>query len=698
MSKVYSPGIGVSREIVSLPAFTILTITDALTGMPFISTSKEATATLNLETAELSTYQEYTCSELRIGITFKERVETTIDAHLTNSLSIFTIDENALPRKIRISFGIDNSASNEYLGTESWLISKCYRIAGSAATSSGIVATIETPDTALIYHAALDLSVKAPHTFHTWHNYENSCGICCTASLEPCDVQEIKFKWGVEIRNAHTKTSIETKVTSAGRLNHEKTWINIWDNHDVDIQANGGPIELGMKYALFHLLQHSKDVHKTDSWQMSPARGLTSAYHSGAVFFDSDLHKCIFWIWNDPDVALAMIRYRYKSLTKAKEFAKSTGFEGARYPEAANDIGQDNGPHLIMSYASCETIREWSVKEVLHISSDVAYSVAKYYEVTKHHSFMLKEGVEILTECAKFAASALKWSPEKSGYVAESVMGPDEYHYHTNNNYYTNYMFKWCLNYAAALPSAGFVLAVDMTEIENWLKIADKIYFPEFRVNGVEIPEEFEGYSKLCQTETRNSNSIGPRFINNEERHAAQKLENFNTQIVKQADIILLMSLFPAEFSLATKKASFDYYEPRTIHESSLSFGPHAVVSSHIGYISRAADFVAQAARYNLDFTQPDRYTNGLHLSAYAGAWQGLVEGLAGLILHGDNLSFLPRLPPQWTSYTFQISFRGSRFIIKVTEDFHLEVWEGQIQVPTTRTFDGRYHLGRIGR
>jgi trehalose/maltose hydrolase-like predicted phosphorylase len=125
------------------------------------------------------------------------------------------------------------------------------------------------------------------------------------------------------------------------------------------------------------------------------------------------------------------------------------------------------------------------------------------------------------------------------------------------------------------------------------------------------------------------------------------------------------------------------------VHESSLSYGPHAVVAAHLGKTSISADFIARASRYNLDFTPLDDYSNGLHLSAYAGAWQGLVEGLAGLDLVADQLAFRPRLPADWDAYHFTLEFRGRRLRISVIGDDELEIREGGRQLPTEHGQDG---------
>jgi trehalose/maltose hydrolase-like predicted phosphorylase len=149
----------------------------------------------------------------------------------------------------------------------------------------------------------------------------------------------------------------------------------------------------------------------------------------------------------------------------------------------------------------------------------------------------------------------------------------------------------------------------------------------------------------------------------------ADKLHNFNSKVVKQADIILLMPLFPDDFSDEVKRTAFKFYEPRTVHESSLSYGPHAMVAADIGETRDCAYFITRASRYNLDFTPVTNYSNGLYLSAYAGAWQGLAEGLAGLRVNGNRLYFRPQLPRHWNSYQFAIYFRGQRLRITVPAD-----------------------------
>ncbi|QQZ44800.1 glycoside hydrolase family 65 protein [Pseudomonas sp. SK3(2021)] len=444
-----------------------------------------------------------------------------------------------------------------------------------------------------------------------------------------------------------------------------------------------------MKYAVFQLLQQGIGSRLYRRGAISPARGLTSTYHSGATFFDTELHKCIFWIWNEPDIAKALIDYRYDFIECAQQFATSTGFSGARYPEAANDLGTENGPHYVLSYPDPQLRREWSVHEVLHISADVCYALNKYWMATGDDAYMQSRGYRMMVESARFAASAFQWSQGKQAYVVNSVMGPDEYHYHVDNSFFTNYMLRWCIRLSLSLLGRPGFPRLAAEEIELWQRISDNVYLPWINVDGVAIPEEFEGYAALPDIQLRRDKKRGPQFADDSERESAEKLQNFSSRLVKQADIVLLMSLFPADFPEAVKRAAFNYYEPRTVHESSLSYGPHAVVAAHLGETGACADFMERASRYNLDFTPVTDYSNGLHLSAYAGAWQGLVEGLSGLAIKDGQLCFRPRLPAHWTCYHFALHFRGQRLKVAVLGDGELEVSHGDVKLVTQSNQDG---------
>lgn len=338
-------------------------------------------------------------------------------------------------------------------------------------------------------------------------------------------------------------------------------------------------------------------------------------------------------------------------------------------------------------------MREWSVDEVLHLSADVCYALHRYQEASGDDAYMTMRGYRLIAACARFAASAFAWSEAKQAYVVHSVMGPDEYHYHVDNSFFTNYLLRWCLELALASAGHSGFPQVQNAELETWRAISERVYLPWMKVDGISIPEEFEGYANLPDAERRSMTSRGPQFVGESERIAARSLENFGSKLVKQADVVLLMSMFPGDFPDEVKRAAFAFYAPRTVHESSLSYGPHAVVSADIGGSNECADFITRASRYNLDFMPTADYANGLHLSAYAGAWQGLVQGLAGLRVEGDGLSFRPRLPSRWVAYRFALHFRGRRLKITVAAEGAIRVECNGSELPTRQDVDGRLHI-----
>lgn len=361
---------------------------------------------------------------------------------------------------------------------------------------------------------------------------------------------------------------------------------------------------------------------------------------------------------------------------------------GARIQLASGDWCDD----YIMGWGSC-FLGHAAVDEVLHISANVSYALHKYCIVTGDDAYMAERGGEIAMASARFSASAFTWSDDKQAYVINRVMGPDEYHFHVDNSFYTNYLLGWCMEFALSLVDRGMIREFDAGELRSWRSIVKRVYLPWMDVDGVSIPEQFDGYAKLAATSLRVTKESGPRFVSEAERSCAQRLENFSTQTIKQADVVLLLSSFPDSFTQEVKRAALAFYEPRTVHESSLSYGPHAVVAADVGQPSVCADFITRASRYNLDFTLIEDYGNGVHLSAYAGAWQGLVEGMAGLRVEGEGLCFRPRLPAHWFSYRFAICFRGRRLLVTVPADGAVRVEHDGRTLPAEYRSDGRVYF-----
>jgi trehalose/maltose hydrolase-like predicted phosphorylase len=480
--------------------------------------------------------------------------------------------------------------------------------------------------------------------------------------------------WRVEAGSGPTGGTDAQDVWALLR-EHQLEWHRRWTELAIDIDGDD-LAQQSMRFGLFNLLQNELPPRRR---KITPARGLSSGYHSGSTFFDTELHKDAYWAWSVPEVAKSHLDFRYETLPEARAFARRIGFAGARFPEAANDVGAENGPHDILSYPEDGRITEWSVKEVIHISADVAYAVHRYHQVTGDAGFMAHRGVQLVLETARFAASVLQWCEQRRAYVVRSVMGPDEYHYHVDNNHFTNVMLRWNLEYALALiAGTGQVdrahvdevrqrVGVDDAEVRTWASIAASVHVPPALPGGV--PAQHEGYERLVDCPPRRDAAGPAARLTEDEAGLAAALKDFPTKLIKQADVVLLMHLLPDVFDEDTVRRAFAYYEPRTAHESSLSAAPHGVVAARLGLIDLAYDFFLRAARYNLDYQPRAHYRNGLHLSAYAGAWQIVAEGFLGLSVADDGaLELRPQLPGNWRGLVVPLRLRGRRLRVSVRD------------------------------
>jgi len=448
---------------------------------------------------------------------------------------------------------------------------------------------------------------------------------------------------------------------------HFQAWQAKWDLADILIEGDSKAQE-SLRFALFHLIQ---SAHPEKNGTNIPARGLTSEYHSGHFFFNTELFKLNFFIHFDPDMARSLLLFRYNTLEAAKQHAVKEGYKGAKFPEEVDNMGQLVAPWKITDYFTRETFREWSGREVKHLSADVAYGIFRYFEATNDFEFMLDCGLEMLIETARFGVSLLEWDKEKQAFVIRSVMGLDEYHYHVDNHFYTNYMVKWNIAYALEMldicetrnrervqeimKRTGF----SSTERKTWEKLLNLIYLTK-KANG-HLIEQHEGYFDLPDRVIEKFDENKRPVLSDKDAQQASLLQNFETRLVKQADVVMLLSMFRDQFSYDEKKQNFEFYERRTVHESSLSAAPHAIVACDIGKPDKAYTYFLQSARYNLDFIPKTDYRNGIHVASYAGAWQAVIHGFAGVrAMSNDVLHVNSCLPPHWNSVSFRLHWRKS--------------------------------------
>lgn len=419
---------------------------------------------------------------------------------------------------------------------------------------------------------------------------------------------------------------------------HARTWEDRWAQGP---EVTGAPEAVeGLRYAQFQLLQ---SVDRTRRVTNQAARGLTSEYHSGHVFFNSEFFVLPYLTYVEPEVAKAMIRFRLETLDAAVAYARDTGYAGARFPEEVDNRGRPSSPHVIKDVFADETYTENSGIHVKHLSADVLHALATYLKVTGDEAFLRDEALPLVVQSAIYLADLMRPDPRVGGRGACHVMGFDEYHYDVDHSFGTNLLAKWALRWAAdAMAPHAEAACVAPAELDRWRQVADEVYLPPSQQGVVPV---FEGYFGLPDQLRQDSPGHRLPKLTDADAERAHYLRRFSTQLVKQADVVFAMSLVPEWFSDEVLAANLGYYEPRTVHESSLSMTPHAVAAARLGQSHLATELMLASARYNLDFTPREDYENGVHLAACAGAWLVIYHGFLGVQVAGDILSLAPSLP-----------------------------------------------------
>ena len=440
----------------------------------------------------------------------------------------------------------------------------------------------------------------------------------------------------------------------------ENKQINFLNDYwkDVDIEIKGDKcLQQAMRFNAFHLLQSTG----RDGFSNVPAKGLTGEFYEGHYFWDTETYIVPFYLYNRPEMAKKLLMYRYNILEKAKINARRVKLDGALYPW-----------RTINGYEASGFFMGSTVQ--YHIDADIAYAIYQYVTATDDYQFLYNAGAEILVETARMWYSLGSYIDLRDGaFCFNEVCGPDEYKPGVNNNCYNNYMAKFNLEYALQVIDMMKDDAGDMYkelkekvelrehELVEWKKAAENIYLPYNEKLGINPQDD----------SFINKNPINIDDIPDEELPLVKNwhpLTIWRYQVIKQADVILLMLLLGDKFSLEQKRANYDYYEPKTTHDSSLSPAVYSIIASEIGYYDDAYDYFNQIARLDLDDYNENTY-QGVHTAGMGSAWMTMVYGFAGMRNYNGILHFNPYLPDEWDSYKFSIKFKGREILVEVKED-----------------------------
>ncbi|WP_418697612.1 family 65 glycosyl hydrolase domain-containing protein [Bacteroides sp.] len=450
---------------------------------------------------------------------------------------------------------------------------------------------------------------------------------------------------------------------------HRQAWKTIWDETDVVIE--GDPeAQQGIRYNIFQLYQ----TYRGDDSRLNIGpKGFTGERYGGNTYWNTELCCVPFFLLSTPrEVVKNLLIYRYNQLPKAIENARKLGFTGgaALFPQVTN-----NGE---------ECHSEWEITfEEVHRNNIIVFAIIQHAVYTGSLTYMARYGLEVMIAVCRFWAQRVSFSEAKKKYVILGVTGPDEYENNVNNNWYTNFSCQRCLamtlHYIEAIADkypdeyvrVRRVTAFDQQrESEQWRDIIANLYLPEDPARGIFVQDD--GYmDKVLQT----TEAIPP-----EERPINQHWSwdrILRSCYIKQSDVLLGLYLYNFHFDTDTIRRNFEFYEPMTVHESSLSPHIHSILAARIGKVEKAYELFLHATRLDLD-DYNNEADQGLHITSMPGSWLAVVRGFAGMQVLDCQLCFAPVIPKEWSSYSFQLNYQGRTIRVQVGKEIKISVTAGE--------------------
>ncbi|NJY62943.1 glycoside hydrolase family 65 protein [Salinimicrobium sp. CDJ15-81-2] len=436
----------------------------------------------------------------------------------------------------------------------------------------------------------------------------------------------------------------------------KQAWAEIWEMADIAIQGDV-KAQQGIRFNIFQLNQ---TYLGTDARLNIGPKGFTGEKYGGSTYWDTEAYCIPFYMaTKNHEVARNLLTYRYNHLDKAIENAKKLGFSNgaALYPMVTM-----NGE---------ESHNEWEITfEEIHRNGAMVVAIKRYVDYTGDFSYIPEKGLEVMIAIARFWQQRANYSTQKDKFVILGVTGPNEYENNVNNNWYTNYIAKWCIDYCvASLEKVEQEFASDYSriiektnlsaeEVSNWKEVSEKMYFP---------------YSEEYKVFLQQDNFLDKEIVPVSELPRAQRPINqkwswdriLRSCYIKQADVLQGFYFFEDHFSKAELEKHFDFYEPLTVHESSLSPCVHSIQAAALGRMEQAYEFYLRTSRLDLD-DYNNEVKEGCHITSMAGTWMSIVEGFGGMRIVDGNLSFNPKIPNGWEGYSFKLNFRNQILKINV--------------------------------
>lgn len=420
---------------------------------------------------------------------------------------------------------------------------------------------------------------------------------------------------------------------------HTAAWRDRWAGCDVTIQGDDAA-QQGIRFNLFQLLStYSGDDARLN---IGP-KGFTGEKYGGATYWDTEAYCLpVYMAIAGQDVAKQLLLYRWLQLDGAYHNARQQGLKGALYP--------------MVTFTGVECHNEWEITfEEIHRNGAIAHAIFNYATYTGDMDYMLREGLDVLCGVARFYTDRVHFSSRHGKYMIHGVTGPNEYENNVNNNWYTNRIAAWSIGLFVtqarrASQERRRELAITEDELAHMVDVVEKMYYPEDAELGI-----FVQHDTFLDKELMPASDIpaGERPIN---QHWSWD-HILRSCFIKQADVLQGLYFLNHLYDVETIRRNFDFYEPMTVHESSLSPCVHSILAAQLGYRQKAVEMYQRTARLDLDNINNDT-DDGLHITSMAGSWLAIAHGFAGMRTT-DGLSLSPFLPDAWQGYAFQFHYRG---------------------------------------
>ncbi len=430
----------------------------------------------------------------------------------------------------------------------------------------------------------------------------------------------------------------------------ENGWAKRWEKADVVVEGNDES-QQGIRFNLFQLFS---TYYGNDARLNIGPKGFTGEKYGGATYWDTEGFAVpLYLALADQSVTRNLLEYRHEQLPGAYHNAKQQGLDGALFP--------------MVTFNGIECHNEWEITfEEIHRNGTIAYAIYNYTRYTGDTEYVTHDGFDVLVGIARFWADRVHFSKRKGMYMIHGVTGPNEYENNVNNNWYTNILAKWCLNYANEIADkvdADKTAELGLTSEERakWHEIADNMYLPEDKELGIFVQHDTFLDKDLTPVKDLPQDQL-PLNQHWSWDHILR------SPYIKQADVLQGIYYFVERFTQEQKERNFDFYEPLTVHESSLSPSIHAILAADLHKEDKAFEMYSRTARLDLDNYNNDT-NDGLHITSMTGSWLAIVQGFAGMRVIDDELQFAPFLPKEWTGYKFRINFRGRLLSISVSQE-----------------------------